>query len=407
MAPDVFLARQPIFDVNFKVVGYELLYRSSRLNLYEEKQDPDRASASTIMHTLTTFGIEKLTRGRRVFINFTRDMLLSGQAEILPPGAVVVELLEDMLVDSEVLAACRDLRQKGYQIALDDFELTANTQTLLRVADIVKVDFRTTTHSERERIRRASQSRELQFLAEKIETWDEFRTAKDEGYTQFQGYFYSRPEMLRGRGLHVTKMAAVRLMSLAAQPEIDLDAVEELFSREVEYSYRLLRYINSAAFAIRESVRSLRQALVLIGESGIRRFASLLAMTILAADKPHELVVSSMVRARMCELIASHVETEHPRGSYFMTGLFSSLDALLDQPMDAATAELALAPEIREALLGEPGHLKSALDLTKALELADWDQADRHARDLGLSVDGAANTVWDALSWAQEVETAV
>jgi EAL and modified HD-GYP domain-containing signal transduction protein len=407
MAPTTFLARQPIFDGQCKVVGYELLYRASAVNAFEPGADPDQASASTILHSLTTFGIDRLTRGRRGFINVTREMLLSGQVEILPPQTVVLELLEDIRSEPEILDACRALRGKGYRLALDDFELRTDTEPLLRIADIVKVDLRKTSAELRRRLAAASKRLNISLLAEKVETWDELSEIRGEGFSYFQGYFYAHPEMLEGRALHASRLGAVRLMELVAGPEIDFDAAEDLFSKEVDYSYRLLRYINSAAFAVRERVKSLRQALVLLGESGIRRFASLLALTMLAADKPHELVVSSLVRARVCELVALRAGYEEDSGSFFITGLFSLLDALLDQPMEKAIDELALAPEIRGALLGQAGPRREALEMARAMELADWGRVGYGARRLGIAVDDTASALWDALDWAREVDAAV
>jgi EAL and modified HD-GYP domain-containing signal transduction protein len=407
MAPRTFLARQPIFDGQCKVVGYELLYRSSEINAYQPDADPEQATASTILHSLTTFGIDRLTRGRRGFINVTREMLLSGQVEILPPQSVVLELLEDIRSEPEILQACRGLRSKGYRLALDDFELRTDTEPLLRVADIVKVDLRKTPAGLRKRLAAASTRLNVSLLAEKVESWDELVMIRDEGFSYFQGYFYARPEMLEGRALHASRLGAVRLMAIVAQPEIDFDAAEDLFSKEVDYSYRLLRYINSAAFAVRERVKSLRQALVLLGESGIRRFASLLALTLLAADKPHELVVSSLVRARVCELVANQAGYEEESGGFFITGLFSLLDALLDQPMEKAIEELALATEIRAALLGEEGPHRHALELAQAMELADWGRVASSARRLGIPVDDTASALWDALDWARDIDGVV
>lgn len=407
MAPSSFLARQPIFDDRFQVIGYELLYRSSPINAYQPDDDPEQATASMILHGLTTFGIDRLTRGRLAFINLTRDMLLAGHAEILPAEHVVLEVLEDVTAEPEILQACRDLKTKGYRLALDDFRLREDTKELLPLADIVKVDFLQSGPGQRAALRQGLREGRPRMLAEKIESYEEVAQARSEGFHYFQGYFYARPEMMQGRPLHASRFGAVRLMELIGQSEIDFDAAEELFSKEVDYSYRLLRYINSAAFGVRERVKSLRQALVLLGESGIRRFASLLALTMLAADKPHELVVCSLVRARTCEVVAREAGYGAESGAFFITGLFSMLDVLLDQPMDQAIEELALATEIRSALLGEPGPHLGALELARAVELADWERVSLEAQRLGVPLDETADALWKALEWAHQIDEVV
>jgi len=404
VAPTAFLARQPIFDDGLHVVGYELLYRSSERNEFDGS-DAAQATAATILHYLTTFGIEKLTRGCHAFINIDKETLLNGDVALLPADHVVIELLETIDVDADVVEACQRLVGAGYRIALDDFRPDSSNRRLLPLAEIVKFDFRDSQPQERRSFRAECRGLHLQFLAEKLEDWRDVAAARGEGFGLYQGFFYARPEVVRRPGLNRTKAGALRLMQLMAQPELDLREVEDLFSRELEYSYRLLRYLNSAAFGLTGKVRSIRQALVLLGESGIRRFASLLTMTMLGVGKPQELIVSSVLRGRHCELIAEKAGPGLSTGSCFITGLFSALDALLDQPMDSALEGLALDDQIVSALRGESNRQRAILELAHAHERGDWDRIDAAARQLGIEPKLVAEAYVEALTWAQGLDS--
>lgn len=215
---DIFAARQPIFDPEQKVYAYELLYRRSFTNS-SQVADPTEATLSVIRNAFLALGAQ-LTGSRRVFINFGRDVLLKRVPFVLRPESTVVEVLEDVGADEAVVEACRDLKRAGYLIALDDFDIGASADmTLVDLADFIKVDFRATTAAERQAFVEWKDGRAIHLLAEKVETPEEFREARETGYAYFQGYFFSKPVMLSARNIPATKLNYLRMLSEISKPE--------------------------------------------------------------------------------------------------------------------------------------------------------------------------------------------
>lgn len=292
----VFIARHPILDHKQRVFGYELLFRAGLENVFGQA-DGDEASSRVIADSLAVLGLHSLTGGRRAFINVTRRVLLEGYAELLPPEAVVIEVLEDVTPDAEVVAACARLKEKGYLLALDDVVDAVQFGPLADLADIVKVDFLATSAKRRRDIRDRYGCRAVRLVAEKVETPEVFREALALGYSYFQGYYFSKPLILKGRTVPAVTLGHLRVLREVVRADADLDTLASIIEREMGLSYKLLRYVNSASFALRGAVRSVRHALSLLGQCGARTWASLMVVTALAGDKPRELVLRAAIRA--------------------------------------------------------------------------------------------------------------
>lgn len=394
-----FIARQPIFDRRLDVQAYELLFRDGLDNLFQVNlKDEDEASCHVISSALEILGIERVTGTRRAFINLTRNLLIQDAALVLPREWAVIELIENIPPDPEVFAACERLRQAGYQLALDDY--IGGPNPLLDYADIVKLDFRATTPATRRTACRELAARGVRVLAEKVETREEFEESLALGCSLFQGFFFSRPVILSGRATPASRPHQLMLLRLVHEPVLNLDAIERVLQHEVSLSYRLLRYINSAALGIPNRIGSLRQAVLLLGEETFRRWASVAALNAMAGDKPLELVVGSTVRARFSESIARRSGTRIDAGAAFLTGLFSMIDALFDRPMRDAVEALPLFPEVRAALTGKDGVLRKVLDLVIAYERGDWGALSRSCGTLGVGEAEAPVCYYDSLAWA-------
>ena len=298
-----FIARQPILDSNMKLFGYELLFRNS-LDNYFSGVDEDEATSRVIAGSTMLFGLESLLGNGKGFINFTKKALLRDYASVLPTKHIVVEILENVAPDAEVIDACRRLKKAGYLLALDDFVYDAQYDELLNMADIVKVDFLVSDVSERKRLAGAIGPRGVKMLAEKVETQEEFEQAREMGYHYFQGYFFSKPVIISKKDVPGFKINQLRMLQKVNEEEIDFDGLSDLIQADMSMVYKVLRLTNSAAFGLRNEVTSIRQALGFLGEKGIRKWASILLVAGLAQDKAQELVVSSLVRARFCELLS-------------------------------------------------------------------------------------------------------
>ncbi|MBK7367739.1 MAG: HDOD domain-containing protein [Candidatus Eisenbacteria bacterium] len=398
---EVFAARQPIFDRNRKVAGYELLYRASERNLYEGG-DPEVVSAVSLERTLLGFGLKTLIGDRAAWINATRGLLVRGHWELLPPDSTVIELLETITPDDEVVAACRRLRDAGYRIALDDYQHSDAMRPLLELADWVKVDFRGQPAAERRLVERELRRRPLKLLAEKIETHEEHIEAMESGYELFQGFFFCRPEMMRTRDVAPNRIVYLRLLRTVMAKPLDLKLVEDLVQQDVSLSLKLLRFLHSAANAWAAEVTNIRQALLIMGERQIRQWVSLVAVFGLAQGKPGELVVVALTRARFAEQVAALVGLADRADDLFLAGLLSVADALTDQPLDAALEPLGLSPDVRDSLLTHTGPLGEVLRIVLAWERGSWDVVENWLRERRLEEHTLAHAYADAVLWAED-----
>ncbi len=401
MSVEHFIARQPIFDVAQKVYAYELLFRSG-LDNYFDCDDIDHASTSVIANSFLLFGIDEMTGGRRAFLNCTRKVLVEDLATSLPKQHAVIEILETVEPDDEVIAACKRLKEMGYTLALDDFVYHQKFEPLLDLADIVKVDFLLSGPGERQRMSTLLRRRGIRMLAEKVETQEDFEQAVAMGYEFFQGYFFSKPIILSRRDIPTNKLQYLRVLKEIHSPEIDFPRMAQTVQSEIALSYKLLKLINSAAFGLRHKVSNIVQALSLLGEREVRTWVSLLAISAMADDKPAELVINSLIRARFCDQAARLIGEESQRAELFLMGLFSQLDAILDRPLSELLDEIQVAPLIRQALLGEDCMLHQFLELTVALERGYWDRLHSIAAKLELDELILSETYLDAVRWAQE-----
>ena len=363
-----FIARQPILDCKRDVYAYELLFRS-RADISFFDATLESAARSTIDLSLL-LGAESFTDGLPAFINCTRESLCMEIAGTLPKDIVVLEILEDVPADEETVRQCYRLKQAGFRIALDDIVSTVDRLALLEIADIVKVDFLLTDTAQQSALARRFQKRGVQLLAEKVETHEQFQAAVKMGYTLFQGYFFCRPVTMTAKDLPSVHLGYLEILRKVFEPEIDLAAVERAIREEPSLCYRLLRYLNSAAFGI-SPVHSIIQALNLLGRDQLRKWVSLVGTISLAGPHSAELIRMALVRARFCEMFAEL------RGlastDYFLTGLFSLLDAVLDRPLAQIIEQIPITKLCRDALTGAPNQLRCVLEVAVASARGNWD----------------------------------
>jgi c-di-GMP-related signal transduction protein len=396
-----YVARQPIFNQSRVVFGYELLFRSGPENFFSSAK-PDQAAAATV-DNLMLLGIDRLTQGRRAFINCTRDFLVHEFALLLPKDRIVVEILESVRPDDEVVAACTRLKRAGYLLALDDFREAAGFEPLVALANFIKVDFLATSAEEQPRYARTFPRTGILLIAEKVESYEEFQRAGDMGYSYFQGYFFSRPEMIRHHDIPGYKLNYLRVLQAVNQPEINLREVSERIKAEASMSYRLLRYLNSPAFPLVTEVHSIPHALSLLGERGIRKWVSLVAIACMGDEKPAELVALPLMRARFCELLAPHADMRDAANDLFLLGLLSAMEAILDMKLEDILKEIAVHQEIHDALLGAKNRLRAVYDLALHYEMGTWEECEAAAAQLHVSEEIIPAMFMEAVDWARGV----
>ncbi len=395
------MARQPILNRDEQVFGYELLFRDGIENIFRAS-DADAAARSTLDSTLM-MGFDVLCDGQRAFINCTRELLLKDGITLLPSGQTVVEILEDVEADDLVMAACERMKVAGYTIALDDFVANDPRESLAALADILKVDFERTTRAEQAALVKRFAPLGRRMLAEKVETQEQFLAAKDMGYVYFQGYFFRRPEVLKAREIPTNRVNYLRMLAAVSKDELDLKELEQIIKTEASVLYRLLRYLNSPLFGMRNEIHSIRHALAILGERETRRWIRLVTLVSAGQEKSSDLVLSALVRARFCELVATKIP--RTQSDLFLVGMVSMMDAILEIPMDEILEKIALDKETKCVLSGRGGRLQPVYDLMLAQEAGKWQAAKQSADQLRIHESEAGELWWQAMQWGRQVSS--
>jgi c-di-GMP-related signal transduction protein len=400
-SPTRFIARQPIFDREEKVYGYELLFRSGLENLYTAK-DGD-AAARDVADNFLNADARILTAGQKAFINATRQFLIDEYATLLPKDKTVIEILETIEPDEEVLEACRALKDWGYVIALDDFVYDEKFQPFIDLANLIKIDFKISSSESRRQAVERFAPRGIQLLAEKVETREEFAEARGCGYSYFQGYFFCKPQIIPSVHIPAFKVHYLRILQAINQPDLDRDEIVDLIEREISLCYKLLRLMNSSLFGFRREISSTSHALALLGDREVRKWASVAAVLGIAGNKPNELVSTSLARGRCCELLVASQGTVTQGPSMFLLGVLSLMDAMLGRPIAEIVSEIALPEMVRAALLGEPNRFRKVLDLVKAFEAGEWSNVSELAAEIHVEESKVSAAYLQAVDWVQRI----
>ena len=406
VAEDIFLGRQPIVDRAQQLHGFELLFRNSLAN--RAAVTDDRAATSTvIVHTLSEFGIDSVLGGFSGFINCDASFLMSDAIALLPPDKVVLELLESTVCNTEVQRRCLQLKSLGFRLALDDFQgATEYNRGLLPMMDIIKVDINGLSDAELDSVSRDVRTLNVIRLAEKVESVAQFKHCSDLGYHLFQGYHFSRPEMVSGRRLASSHMAILRLMTML-QEDADIRKIEDVFKQNPALAVNLLRLANSAALGHRQPLRSVANAIVVLGRRQLQRW--LLLLMLATPDQGQTarpaLLHLAATRGKLMELLMLQ---DHPTlaDGAFVAGIVSVMDALLGQPLQQVVDALGLADDMRVALLERGGPIGRMLTVVESLE-GDEDK-DKNVlayldEDASRAVKRLNHSQGLAMAWANQV----
>jgi EAL and modified HD-GYP domain-containing signal transduction protein len=395
---DVYVARQPIFDREKQLVGYELLFRSGDTNAFPDI-DGDTATTSLLSSSFFTVGIDKIAAGKPAFINFTKDLITRGTPQLFPQDKLVVEILENVFPDKEIIQACRDLKEQGYTLALDDFVYSKCFDELLMLVDIIKIDFRLTPIEGIGEMIDALQKFDCKWIAEKIETYEEFDQAFSLGFHYFQGYFFSKPELLKNKDLSASQLTMMQLLAQLNSEHFDVVLLEQLVIQDVSISYKLIRYLNSSHFSRLQPISSVRQAISFLGEKDFKLFVTLIVTSKLADDKPMELVRLSVIRARFLELIGRDLGRDS--SEMFLLGLFSLIDAMLDKKMEEIFTKLPLSKNIQAALLHRDGELFFYLRVLESYETGNWLAFKYASKKVAIKSEKVVQYYIESIKWSE------
>lgn len=401
-----YLGRQPILDRSQEIVGYELLFRSAGLD-YAKFDSYSQASASVITSALSAFGIQEVLGGKFGFINVHIGLLLSEMLELLPVEQSVLELLEIIQIDGQVVERCRDLKQLGFKLALDDHEYNPDYSDLYDIIDIVKIDILSTDTGHLPAMIEQLRRWPVRILAEKVETVEQFDACYHMGFDLFQGYFFERPVVLNKNKIDTSGIAMLKLLQQLIM-DAAIDEIEQTFKANPSLSYNLLRLVNSVGIGSREKIKTLRHAITMLGTSHIRRWIQLsLFAGHDARGINNPLLEMVAVRGRLMEILVVQKQQESfvsdQSDEAFMTGILSLLDVLFETPMSEIVNSLNLTDEVSAALLYREGVLGRLLCLAERLEVTDFDAVTPLLYECNISLDQLLAAQLDAFSWRASV----
>lgn len=405
---DVLVARQAILDRYGKVQAYELLFRRDRATNSFDGTEAAAATMHVLSNTVMSIGVNKLLGGKKAFVNFDYALLAANMHRTMPPELIMIEILETVEPTEALVELCRSIRREGYTLAMDDYAGAPNFEALANVVDVIKVDIRLSSREEQAGMIAKYKPKGIVMLAEKVETQEEYAWARDAGYSLFQGYFFARPVMVRSKRIPANQASRLRLLREGQRAELEFEGIETLISTDVSLTYMLLRYVNSAAFARRQEIQSIRSALIAIGENALRRWITIVTLPALASTKPSELVTLSLVRARFCEQLAELCGAACSDKA-FLIGIFSLLEALIDEPLESALRSLDLCPEVTNPLLGlssENDALGGLYKLIICYEMGQWDEVCELATRLKIPQAAVGAAYLESTAWAAEAMTA-
>lgn len=406
----VFVGRQPILNQNGNLVAYELLYRNSDKNFFPDI-DSTKATVNLLIDTFLTIGIHKVSGDRLSFINFTGELLTQDIFTSLNPDQVVIEILEDVEITPSLVTRLHTLKNSGFKIALDDFILEPQYDVhsnLFELVDIIKVDFLTTTLKERLRIEGLTHKyQHIELLAEKVETEAQFVSAKNAGYTLFQGYFFAKPEIITGVELPSNLNLHFRIIEQLNKETPSIDQISQLIMHDMSLAYKLLRYINTMAFGVPKKVTSIKQAIVTIGLSEAKKWMYFLTLREfedgMGSGRITALVDYSLARAKMCEQLAKRTGKSNT-DEYFLAGMFSLMDVIMKQSWDDVLSLIAISDEVGQALKGESSEITPYLQIAEAVERLELDRIKPLADEIGIDPAELSAYVFNANRWASNLE---
>ncbi|AMQ21767.1 EAL and HDOD domain-containing protein [Geobacillus sp. JS12] len=409
---EIYVARQPIFDVERNVVGYELFYRSGKGNFYDGLNE-DQATLEVLINSFMNIGIEKLTNGKPCFVNFTENLLKYEVPLQFPPAAIVVEILETISMSNWLLSVCRKLKSRGYTIALDDFVLDGSYLPLFPYIDLVKVDLSRVSIQDASSFMKISNRLGVKWLAEKVETYEQFWRAAEMGFVYFQGFFFSKPVIYRDKALPFSSYLSYwALLGRLNKDDPNIHKIAEMIERDLALTYRLLKLANSMIVSHRPKIKSIRHAIMVLGINELKKWISVLALRELydlhvQDGQKHlyeEIVTLSFIRGKACELLGGLLGYEQDKASLFLMGICSLLDVLLHQPLSEILDELNIHDDIQACLLHRTGRFCAVYDLVWCMERGEWEQMARLCGRLGLMEDKVLSCYQEAIEWAVRVQ---
>jgi EAL and modified HD-GYP domain-containing signal transduction protein len=389
------IGRQQILDQQLNIYAYELLFRGKDLDL-NDKGEATQATNQIITDSILELGLNNLVGSHKAFINFTTQNILEKTPLNLPKDRIVIEVLENVDIDLRVINNLKEFSEQGYTIALDDFVFSDEWYPLLEFANIIKLDVMAMGEARTRQVISDLKPFGIELLAEKVETYEEFQYLSELGCDYFQGYFFHKPNLVPGKRLGVNQTAALRLLTIINDPEVEFDKLSKAISLDPGLSYKLLHYINSAFFELPSKMESIHRAISYLGLKELKRWSNILTLATLS-NKPDAVLQNALIRGKMCELLGKLIgeKAEH----FFLVGILSSLDSILDLPLEEALQQLPLADDIVSAILNKQGLAGEALECV--INYEHWNLSGMYYKNLDQKLISEA--YFESITWAKDV----
>lgn len=404
---EVFVARQPLFNRMEEVYGYELLYRHNNMNSFPNING-DQATTEVLINSFFNIGIDKLSDGKPCFINFTENLLELRLPTYFQPRDIVIEILESVIPSQKIIDICIELKQLGYKLALDDFIFDKSnlySQSLLLLADMIKVDFQQTTKETRSDLETLAKKNNIELVAEKLETKEEYEQAKNKGYHYFQGYYFSRPLIMSTHDVPIYIHTYYKILELLNDEDPDINRISKLIEQDISLSYKLLKLINTLGYGMKQKVTSIKNAIIYIGLIELQKW--IYVLTVRENEWKNgisfEVMHNCLIRSKMCESVAKLIPGRQEYGSFFLTGMFSLMDTIMNRDMATILSDLPLDETIVQALSGEKNIQRDVLQLVIAAETADWTRIGLGCKELNIQEKELFKEYAESISWAKKL----
>ena len=399
---EVYVGRQAFFNSKQEVVAYELLYRNGNINACEI-EDGDSETVEVLINSFLNIGLNILANGNRIFVKYTPGILKHEIASVIHPSKIVIEISAKSTPTESMLSDCRNLKQKGYSFAIDSFTDSNNMLPLIDLVDFIKVDFSSPSLTMHQNLIERFSTRNIKLIAKNIETPKEFQEALDLGYTYFQGFFFEYPIIVKGKKIHGHKLYLIKLMNEAFCADFSINRMEAIIDHDASLTYKLLLFINSASVGLPNKIKSIRQALVLLGQKEICKWLALLMLRNFGTNKPDELLTVAVIRAKFCEDLAMACDQSQLAARAFLAGILSLADVLMERPFEKIISLMSLDDEIASALLGEKNKLRDMLDLAIALERGEWERVIALKNCFELTSEQINSIYWTSVDWESKL----
>jgi c-di-GMP phosphodiesterase len=389
------IGRQQILDQKLNIYAYELLFRGQDFDL-NNKSEATQATNQVITDSILELGLNNLVGSHKAFINFTSQNILEKTPLSLPKDRVVIEVLENVAVDLRIISNLREFSQQGYMIALDDFVYSDEWKPLIEFANIIKLDVLQMGEARTREAIKHLKSYNIKLLAEKVETHEEFQYLSELGCDYFQGFFFNKPNIVPGKRLGVNQTAAIRLLTIINDPDVEIEKLAKTISLDAGLSYKLLHYINSAFFTLPSKIESIHHAISYLGLREVKRWSNILTLASLST-KPQATLQTSLIRGKMCEQLAKLAgeKADH----FFLVGILSSLDSILDIPIEEALQQLPLGNNVKNAILNREGVAGEVLECV--INYEQWNLSEMSFKDLDQKLISEA--YFTSITWAKDV----